>query len=139
MKLNATIRIASREYDLIADPDTHGASFDTMGNTGRGRIIIGTSMNDPAHIATLVLHEILESIMSESGVRYHDTGSSDTNYLFVFNHNYLHNLVPMLLDALVSCGLVVLPKTIQIPGDRRRGNGKRSRSKKNHTDRSQYH
>lgn len=138
MKINSTVRIASKEYDIIADPKISGASFNTMGNRGRGRIVIGTLMPDPNHISALLVHEIIETIFCETGVRYSINAHEESSFLFVFDHDYLVNFVSMFLDALMSCGLLSIPRTIQIPRNRRGRNARYNNCKKNNTYRIKH-
>lgn len=111
--MKKTIRICSREWDLKFDPKHTGASFHTYGkpSSGKGVIILGTKWKEKGFKWSILIHEILEAILTTDGKRFERARyQDDMDYRFIFNHDYLEELPFKILDALESCGVINLKK-----------------------------
>lgn len=104
-----TIRICSREWDLRTGRDSGGAHFSTYDKDGLGRITVGTRGQDNRYILEMIMHEVVEGILSYDHRRWSEKPNgdgTDGRILFCFDHTYLDEFCPKLLDALTSCGMV---------------------------------
>ena len=109
--MKKTIRICSKEWDLKTNPKGTGAEFNTYYPNGRGSITIGTKWKSKQFQLSLLLHEILEAILTVDQKRFnHRVDTERENYVFVFDHNYMENLPTKILDALISCGVIKIGK-----------------------------
>lgn len=105
--------ICSREWELWEDPKQGGSSFshgDPM-NRRRRTIVLGTIDNDPRYTAEMLIHEVLEIILSTDEKRYRPNwqqAGDHSRYLFVFDHDYFQGVGPNLLTALLASGMFEL-------------------------------
>lgn len=101
------VRICSREWILESDPrrKNGGAEFNTYGKDGLGHIKIGTFRQNKRYILEVIMHEVIESILSYDEKRWKES-KDNGKILFSFDHNYLEGFCPKLIDALVSCGVI---------------------------------
>jgi hypothetical protein len=110
VKRKRTIRICSQEWKLQKDCRKHGGgSFVTDGGRGTGVMVIGTKGQDNQYILKVMIHEILESILTVQGRRW---AESSTSAVFVFSHNQMEDICWSILDAMTSCGMVDPKKKI---------------------------
>jgi hypothetical protein len=93
------IPIAGVEWEVHTN-DLYGGGFDSS----IPALVIGKAM--PKMIPTIFLHEVIESILTERGLRYkmnQDGGNGDI--IFVFNHKEFDNIVrdiALALDGLLN-------------------------------------
>jgi len=112
-KFITKMMICSREWELWEDPKKDGASFshgDPM-NRSRRTIVLGTRDNDPRNTAEMLVHEVLEIILSTDEKRYRPNwqqAGDHSRYLFVFDHDYFQGVGPNLLTALLGTGMFEL-------------------------------
>lgn len=102
------IEICSQDWILKKNPKKVGGYFSTHGVKGRGVIELGTKWKDKENLVNILIHEILEAIFVEDNKRYNDQSGyeSSRDYLFVFDHDYLHGLGPKVGAALRSVGVL---------------------------------
>lgn len=102
------MRIVGREYRLKFDAESDGAAFNTGGDYPT--ITLGLACKSLHHVASNVVHEVVEVILSEDMKRWGDDNDplDCTRKLFVFDHDYLRTFGPKVVDALVSSGFFKL-------------------------------
>ncbi len=103
-----TIEICSRQWTFKKNPKKTGGFFDTHGVDGCGCIELGTKWTNKENLIDVLIHEVLEAIMVEDFKRYTDQSGygSSRDYLFVFDHDYLHGLGAKVGAALRSVGVL---------------------------------
>lgn len=119
MRVKEDVKILSTPYHVAPDKSNNGAKFHSMGSDGKGFMIIGTSHRDPRYIMCLMMHEILEAVLVQSGHAFDETGVRDSEYskrMFIFHHNDLELIVPAIIDALETCGMIDMPDKISFQG-----------------------
>jgi len=94
MILPKELIIAGREYKIKKNPKSAGGN----GNIRDCIITIGTRL--PKEIPILFIHEVLEVIMFERGVRFDHTNDLPYELLFSFNHKEYENIACDLAFAL---------------------------------------
>lgn len=104
-KRRTTIKICSREWDLVEDKKTDGARFHTHNDTGKGSIQLGSDFSNKTYRFGVLLHEVIEGILTTDLKRYEYRLTTD-NYLFIFDHNYLMSFTDKIIDALISCNAI---------------------------------
>lgn len=106
--------ISSREWRIIENNKSSNAEFHDFYNDGDGcfkpTIILGTQTNNKTEIASQLIHEILEIILTEDNKRWaFDKSPKDTyRKLFIFDHDYLNLLQQKILTALLTSGFFKL-------------------------------
>lgn len=103
-----TIEICSQQWNFKKNPKKTGGYFTTHGADGRGFIELGTRWKDKENLVDVLIHEVLEAIMVEDFKRYTDQSGyeSSRDYIFVFDHDYLHGLGAKVGVALRSVGVL---------------------------------
>jgi len=98
-----TITCASKRYKIIDDPGISGGEF----HTGTKEIRLGRHRTVQDSMETL-LHEVLEVILVERGVRYalERTQAENGDYLFNFNHDEFENIVKDLALAIQDLAII---------------------------------
>ncbi len=113
MIIKDTVRIGSRILELMGTkklPAGSGAG-DLWGKHGKGILRISVvNFTDPMELFDTTFHEILEVILLYDKVRYCDRNGKP---MFVFDHDYFNTISSKLIDALVSCGMLILPDSIE--------------------------
>lgn len=88
MKIPKKIIICGKEFKIILDKKKSGGSFTFSDCT----IIIGGLY--PEDIPNIFLHEVIEAIFAERGMRYKlYNDSQNQDYRFVFNHQEFENAI----------------------------------------------
>ena len=84
IKIPKTIIIGHRDFSVIIDKKDSGASFSYKKMT----IKIGTANNTPREIFEHFMHEVMEIICVEKGIRSSKclTEASDLDYVFTASH-----------------------------------------------------
>lgn len=100
-KLRGKIMINSREWNLVGVNKECGGWFRCSDESGVGYIRIGVKKATRRAILEVLVHEIIEGILADDGIRWKE---SNEKMLFAFDHNYLENFGPKVVEALVSCG-----------------------------------
>jgi len=93
---------------LIYRPDSSAGSFNTYSDNGQGKIEIGLKWKDPSYRTNLLLHEIIEAILTDDMKRWKDpAGYGDENrMIFLFDHDYLCSFADKVAAALRSVGVL---------------------------------
>uniref|UniRef100_A0A6M3JI48 Peptidase n=1 Tax=viral metagenome TaxID=1070528 RepID=A0A6M3JI48_9ZZZZ len=82
MKLPKIIIVGGQEWTIKENKKMHGGRF-----YGNKRLLeIGTK--DPKDVPSILLHEVIESILSERDCRYDQYGGMDGNENFLFNFDH---------------------------------------------------
>ena len=104
----------TNKTNYILDKKTNGGSFATYDNKGNGSITIGTKWRDNEYRFRLLLHEVMESILTADSKRYSNSMYSidKENHLFSFSHEYLdtENFIAKIVDALKSVNAITINK-----------------------------
>jgi hypothetical protein len=109
--MNKTIRICSDEWDLRVDKNLEGGLVNMNPDNENSYMTIGFANPSKYYRASVLIHEVLESILMYDGKRWENIiGDNRTVYLFSFDHDYLDQLGPKVLDALLSSGALKLDK-----------------------------
>ncbi len=109
MKKIGKIRICSEEWDLLADPtDGGGECHWYPKNSPSSYVTIGTECPDPNRWLSVLVHEILESILMVDEKRFLD--EDHANHRFLFDHEYLRAMPRAFIDALLSSGFFTINK-----------------------------
>jgi len=93
-----TINICGKLYNCTRDNDITGAQFDFHDRT----IIIGDCADHA--LSDYLIHEISEIIHVILGTRLSDAGNN--NYMFVMNHNSFQTHNEILIETLLSNGII---------------------------------
>lgn len=105
------MKICSRKYKLTFDRKQSGGAFWINGrkSEGKGEICIGHYRN-LRNCAEILCHEMVEAILVEDDKRFCSTGRQDNSARrrFQFDHDYLDNIGPKLVDALLTSGMFKL-------------------------------
>ena len=99
MKLPKTITICGRVYKIKEDKNLLGGKF----FCGEQVIVIGTKDNPHQdELLNIILHEIIEAILTERNLRYklQYVEVENGHYLFNFNHQDFENWIADLTCAL---------------------------------------
>ncbi len=108
------IRIRSTAWCIMEYPKHNRSRVHSRGIDGKGCIIIGTQMKDPEFLLNMVFHEIMEAIfVSDESISFEHASQDLSKRMFVFNHEQFTNMIQIVLDGLVSCGIVRIPDRVK--------------------------
>ncbi len=113
MVIKDTVRIGSRILELMGTKRLPAGAGEgnLWGKHGKGILRVSVvNFTDPMELFDTTLHEILEVIFLNDKVRYCDRHGEP---MFVFSHDYFNTVSSKLIDALVSCGMLTLPDSIE--------------------------
>ncbi len=105
--------ISSKEWDLVEQKNREGAWFCHCDrkNGGRRTVVLGTKDKDARYHAEILIHEVIEIMLSQDGKRYVGDwvrSRDHSRYFFSFDHDYLDGVGATLLTALLTSGMFEL-------------------------------
>lgn len=91
-----TILICGREHKVIVDKNSGGGWFD------EAKCQIGVGTKYPNEVAEIILHEVIEAVLSVRNMRYTKQRADIDNgdYLFCYNHEDFQNSILDIAQAL---------------------------------------
>ena len=110
--MNKTVRICSEEWDLRSNKNLAGGEASMHPENDNSHLVVGLNNPSKHYRASVLMHEIIESILMLDNKRWDMAIGTEgqTDYLFIFDHDYLDTLPTKILDALISSGVFSIKK-----------------------------